>query len=121
MEEGVVGGLVSDALELVDSLFDYFAAKFRLERYRIESQTRKLIARIAVVLGASVVLLVGLVFLSVGVVNLIATALQSPSAGWLIVGGFYLLVSVIALIIAGRRKTESKARSEHEAARRDRS
>lgn len=96
-------GIVGNALELLDSVFEYFAAKLRLERYRLETQTRRLIFRSAVVLGSAAVMLLGLVFLSFGIADLVGRALGSTSAGRMIVGGFYFLAGAIALFVAGRR------------------
>ena len=96
--------LVSDAVSLMDGIVDYLRAIFRLESYRIEVRTRRVVRKaLILVLGASVTLF-GLAFVSVGVSSLISAWLQASYAGPLIVGGVYVIAGLIGILVASRRQ-----------------
>lgn len=96
--------LVKDAVSLLDGVVDYLASIFRLERYRFEVRTRRLLQKAVFLASGAAVLMIGLVFASVGVSSLLSQSLQAPYAGPLIVGGFYLVVGMITLMIAARKR-----------------
>jgi len=104
--------LVSDSVSLLDSVFDYFASRLRLEGYRLELGARAVMGRVLLQLGAGLLALVGLIFFSAGVANLISERLGSRASGLLIVGGFYLSAGVLALAIASAR-ARSRSREPH--------
>jgi hypothetical protein len=63
-------------------------------------------------LGAALLAVIGLIFLSIGVADLISQSLGSRSSGLLIVGGIYILAGVIALaIVSARARSRSRKRS----------
>jgi hypothetical protein len=97
-------GLAADAVALVESVFDYAAARLHLEGYRLESRGRALAARVMVIVVAIAVALFGLAFVSIGLATLISENLGSRPAGPLIVGGVYMLAGIVAFAIAARRK-----------------
>jgi len=96
--------LINDAVSLLDGVVEYLGAIFRLERHRLETRTRRFVQKAIIVVSGAAVLLLGIVFLSVGVSSLLSEALQAPFAGPLIVGGVYALGGVITILVAARRK-----------------
>lgn len=96
-------GLIPDSVSLLDSLFDYLAARFRLEGYRLEQRGRDLFVWALILLSAGAVSLLGVVFVSLGIADLISERLHSRAAGLVIVGAFYLLAGGTALAVAARR------------------
>ena len=96
--------LIDDAVSLLDSVVEYLGSIFRLERYRIEVSTRRFVQKALILVSGAAVLLLGVVFLSIGVSSLLSEALQAPYAGPLIVGGFYALGGLIAVLVVAKRK-----------------
>ena len=98
-------GLATDAVALIDSLFDYVAARLHVEGHRLGDRGRALLVRIVVVASAMVAALFGLGLASVGVAMLISDRLESRPAGPVIVGAFYLLAGSLTAAVAARRRS----------------
>lgn len=96
--------LVNDAVSLLDGVVEYLAAIFRLERYRFEVRVREIVQTVLIFLTGGAVLLLGLVFVSVGISSLLSEWLQASYAGPLIVGGGYVLIGLVAVLVAARKK-----------------
>jgi hypothetical protein len=96
--------IINDAVDMLDGVVDYLAAIFKLERYRFEVRTRRLVTKALILVSGGAVVLLGIVFASVGMSSLLSESLQVPYAGPLIVGGVYLVIGAIALVVAMRKK-----------------
>ena len=69
--------LINDAVSMLDSVVDYLSAIFRLGQHRFEMRARRVVQRTLILVSGGAVLLLGVVFLSVGVSSLLSEALQA--------------------------------------------
>lgn len=97
------GGVVQEAVGIVEALADYLTARFRLETRRVELRARDLLAAAILIVCAAAVVIFAISFLSWGASLFISARLGAPYAGPLIVGGVYLLIGVVLVIIASKR------------------
>jgi hypothetical protein len=104
--EGADDTLAGEVVSLLDGVVDYLRAIFRLETYRIEARTRRIVRKALVLVLGAAVLLAGLVFVSVGVSNLLSEWLEASYAGPLIVGGVFLIAGLIAILAASRKQVD---------------
>ena len=104
-DEDRSSSVVTDAVAVVDALFDYLLSRVRLEGRRVECKSRALLGRALVLAAAGAMALLGFVFVSIGAVSMVSTGLGAQWAGPLIVGGLYLVAGVVAVRMGGRTQS----------------
>jgi len=93
---------------MADAAVEYLAARLRLEGYKLEEAGAALLRRLWLLLAASAVALLGLVFFSLGVAVWISSRLRSQPAGLLAVGAIYVLIGILVATIAGRSRRDGR-------------
>jgi hypothetical protein len=103
---GSLTGLVDKGMLAFDALLEYFGAILTLQGYRFAQTTvRPAVMVVAAYASAAALALSGLTLLTLGLVFWIADRLESLSAGFAIVGAFYVLAGIgAALILLWRAK-----------------
>ena len=91
--------LIEEAASLLEAAFDSLADKARLEAFRLGQDLRRVVRRTVVAALSAVVGLVGLAFFSVGAALALSASIGSPGTGFLLVGGFYLAIGGLTILI----------------------
>jgi len=79
---------------LLDNLSDYLEARIAQVRQEIRNEIAKQLARMVMVIVLVALILISLVFISIAAGMVINYVLESTYAGFLIIAGFYLLITL---------------------------
>jgi hypothetical protein len=99
------GGITENIQNATDKTQEYINNTAEYYKLRLFKSSMKGAISLVNLLTIGSILLLILTFLSVGVAIWIGTALDSRSAGYFIVGGFYIVI-LILMVVFGRKSVE---------------
>jgi hypothetical protein len=82
---------------LIENLGGYVETRAELLKLEIKEEITKSMAKLSLILGVAVVLLIAITFISFGVAVFLGQLLKSLVAGCAIVGGLYFLLAFVVL------------------------
>lgn len=93
--QGLVPKFSFDWSVFAASLEGYIDARFALLKLEIQQALNKFMRKLMIGLTMLILLSMGFIFLSIGLIQLINTVLESAFAGYLIVAGLFILIAGI--------------------------
>lgn len=105
-------GIFYKAAGAIIAPFRYAEREAKNVKEHLKEDFQKLVETAIKITVAAVAAMLFLLFISIGVANLLNHVLNSAWAGYAIVGGFYLLVAVVvyAMKVAADKKREEEKR-----------
>lgn len=100
--------LIAGLIALAESLSEYVASLLRLEGYRLEGEARGFVRRLGGFAAAIAVILFGLLFVCVAAAVWLSNLLDSPAAGFGIVGAVCILAGTVFVLATGRRRDRAE-------------
>jgi uncharacterized membrane protein YqjE len=91
---------------LLESISNYIETRVNLIKKEIQDEIARQISKVIIFFLVMALILIAIIFISTGLAFLIGELIENMYAGFMIVGGFYLFISII--IWLSRRSVSKK-------------